>query len=269
MKTSKLFFIIIVLLVFYFKVVATDNVICSDESKSERILDIAYLRTQGKQLLYLVSYAIFFSPGDKLQNFVKSKAFENETYNKVLTIGMRKGHHFEYDYGPPFILFKLENGKIPSNFIENFSCADKSIPFYKTTQVKFKKIENYAPTLFYGCKVQIVNQKFSVEKVSVLVANNANGSSYTNQQLAFLASEKPKIINFNYDMIKTKGFCICDDIIDFVECEQPKNRVESNFTFYLITFIVFSLVLTFFALKIFNKISACLRRTNVVTPTNE
>lgn len=232
MKTSKSFLkILVVLTLFHTQVHGNKNVNCSVESKNGRLLDIGYLRNQGKYLLYLVSYATFSLSGGELQSFVKKYIFEKESFHKALTIGMRMGHQFEYPYGDGISLFDLEKVELPTNFNQNLSCTTEIIPFYKTANIKLKRETNFTAALFYGCKVQKVMEKFSVEKIAVLVANNANGSSYKEQQITALASEKPTIIDLNYNMFETKGFCVCDDIIDFVRCEEPKDQTKPNHIF--------------------------------------
>ena len=230
MKTSKRFFkILVVLTLFHLQVLGNKNVSCTLESRNGRLLNIGYLRNKGKCLFYLVSYANFSISGDKLQSFVKKYVFEKKRVHKALTIGMRMGFHFEYDYGDRISLFDLERVELPSNFQQNVSCSVEPIPFYKTADIKLKSEESLPPTFFYGCKVQKVMEKFIVEKIAVLVANNADGLRYTEQQVADLGS--PEMIDLNYSMFEANGFCVCDDIIEFVRCGETKDKTESNNAF--------------------------------------
>lgn len=232
MKTPKNFLkLLVVLTLFYSQVFGIKNFICSIESRNGRLLDFRYLNSQGKYLFYLVSYAVFSSSSDMQQSFFQKYIFDKESIRKFLTIGMRMGYQFEYTYGDGIYKFDLKRMELPSNFNQNVSCNRKLITFYRTVDVVFREEGSYEPNLLFGCKVHKIKENYSVEKSIILVANNANGSSYTEQQVADLAAENPKIINLNYSMFATRGYRICDDIVDFLKCEEPNDKPNSYHTF--------------------------------------
>ena len=228
---------------------------CSKDASRRNLQLLRYISYHGGDLFFIVSFAVISGNDTITHKYVEEVLLNKEIFDRSVIVGVKKRKFLLFTFGleERNALPVLQKVEVPTLYDQNRTCTDfdDSIQFFKAGETRFKKIVNYAPTLLYGCMIKSVNKMFKAEKSAILIANNFDGSSFINQTVIDILSFKHDMTNLNYSMFEVKGFCICDHVVDYLECGYSNAVPENSSAHLLVIFVCFTLIFLYIGTRIF------------------
>lgn len=259
---------IVVILLFSYHVHGDKNFTCEKSLIHKRHDDNLHL-SKGGALFFIVSYFILHDFGQRPHAFIEKNILSKENLSKTLNIKILKGNNIIYSYGAATSSSELKIDQMSSFYDKNQSCISLNdlVPVFKSASFNSKKFK-YASSLFFGCKVEKkVKDIIKMQKAVLFMGSEADGLNSKNQSLSKILAKKLNMTNLNYDMFIKRGFCICDSIIGYMECDK-NTEIESGYIVVAIISLSFMTILIFIVIDAL-KDSLTFNRSNLVHPIAE
>jgi hypothetical protein len=212
---------------------STDNFDCLEALRRERILRKVSIRDGVLHNFYAVSYSILIDSGSTPHDFILPTIVSGKPVENLYSFGFRRGSiAFSYNHNAshstgynlkPFEGFKSQ--------IDGEHCVGslESPKVMKTTGEKFRSKLRHSIVLLFGCEVYLVQKQPKVEKMAILIDNESYDPDLIKNYLKRFGGQNLKMTNINYKFFSKRGFCICDDIIDYLNCDDGTSNEYSIF----------------------------------------
>lgn len=262
-KVSKFYFTIFIIIFLCYQVGGVTNFLCLNETSQQLTKYLSELQYLNRKLFVVVSFAVT-SNEQKPHNFVRKRIQNVDNFDKVLSLVIQERYEIDFNFTEhyEFVRTTLHLHRATSSFHDdNQTCSDDVKSVYTTGNITLKSPVLLSPTLLYGCIVWTKHDILQVKKSVILIANHADGSRFKDAEPSEILRKRPLMTDLNYDMFLSRGFCICDDIIEYLECGKP--LVTMLFT---VPLLIFTFVLTFISIKLLSKIFTSCKKVNAVHP---
>jgi hypothetical protein len=121
---------------------------------------------------------------------------------------------------------------------EHQKCVKRNQPLkvYVAREMRnLKELGAYTRRLMHGCKLEVYsNNSLKAEKAVLITIEVWKYSNLTEDQTTEILSHKHGMTELNYEFFRKKGFCICDEIINYLECDDDKPGKSENEYFMLV-----------------------------------
>jgi hypothetical protein len=117
----------------------------------------------------------------------------------------------------------------------------------KTADERFKVKFKHSIVLLYGCEVYAVEERQKVRKVAILLDNESYDQNLNEIYLKKISGKKHKMTNINYKFFVKRGFCICDAIIDYLNCDDDET---GSWTFIAFSTVVFGFLAIYIGVRL-------------------
>lgn len=222
-------------------VFGSENFLCSNESSAQRKSDFGNIDNYVKKIFFAVSYVVHDQNMERLsQLFVKDETLSDKSLSEILSFAIENKKRYEYFFDKSKHVREFTFGIMKNSSINtNESCVEpkNAVTIYAAI---YRHRESFTPFLLGGCLVRKVKRIIQIEKVLIVAtSNNIDRIDITS-----------KMTNFNYSMFKTRGYCICDDIVDFLKCDKTEKMTENYSLLYVMLFVSFTPILVFLTIRI-------------------
>jgi hypothetical protein len=236
------------------------NFNCANNTKMERRSTKSGLKQRIQKILFVVSYSILMDSGSLPHDLIPSSIISGEEQEHFYKFGIRSNtlslvFNRNASQSTITVLRPFDGFEVIST---NEPCYnDKYSKAVRTTQDKLISKLNHSLVLLYGCEVRSImegnQRKMKVEKKVILIDNNM----VQNEKMFETILYTHKMTNIKYKNFANRGFCICDDIIDYLKCDD-KDDAEIFSGFIAVCSLAFTAITFFVAFKIFRE---CFRNT--------
>jgi hypothetical protein len=214
-------------LVFVFSCVhlarSADNFDCPIALQKERISKKVAVKDELLHTFFVVSYSILIDSGSQPHDFIPPTIVSGKPVENLYSFGFQRGFiAFIFNQNAtklrtyslkPFEGFKTQ--------IDRGTCVDskESPKVMKTTDKKSRSKLKHSIVLLYGCEVYLAQKQPKVEKMAILI-----DPDLIKDYLENIGNQKIKMTNVNYKFFDKRGFCICNDLIDYLNCDDQGTK---------------------------------------------
>jgi hypothetical protein len=246
--------ILVILLTLIQLVSCEQSFTCANNTKLERTSTKSGLKQSIQKMLFVVSYSVLMDSGSLPHDLIPQSIISGEEQERFYKFGIRRNtlslvFNRNASQSTITVLRPFEGFEVIST---NEPCADKYSKALRTTQDKLIMKLKHSSVLLYGCEVRSImegnQRKMKVEKSVILIDNNM----VQNENVLETMLETHKMTNIKYKNFASRGFCICDDIIDYLKCDdnEPSENISG---FIAVCSLAFTAITLFVAVRIFRE----------------
>jgi hypothetical protein len=200
--------------------------------KKQRTDAVNAFKDKDLRSFYVVSYSILIDSGSQPHDFIPPEILSGEEVEDFFKIKIRYGYvNFKFNQTASQMFYARNPFEGLPNQFDDDSCVNflDSPKMMKTADEHFKVKFKHSIVLLYGCEVYAVHERQKVKKVAILLDNESYDQNLNEIYLKKISGKKHKMTNINYKFFVKRGFCICDAIIDYINCDDDKPESFSIF----------------------------------------